>query len=102
MVTLTAIFILLRTLYVSCTPSTSTPTGFEALHLQMWPDNRILMCENSFKNAFLKDVIVDIAHTSPTRSRGLDESMVVGSTESRKFDGMTHLVTGDPDFSACG
>ena len=52
------------------------------LHLPMWPDNPIFMCEDSFKNAFLKDIIVGVAQASPARSRGLGGR--TGSAESRK------------------
>jgi hypothetical protein len=66
----------------------------------MWPDNRILMCENSFENAFLKDMIVGVAHASPAGSRGLHRNMVE-LAESRNLMEY-YLVAGEPDFSPCG
>lgn len=65
-----------RASYVSCTPSTSGPSDFEGLHLSIWLDNCILICNNSLKNAFFKNMIVEIAHTSSARSRGLHRSTV--------------------------
>lgn len=66
--TLTAIFVSLRPFYVSCTSSTSSPGGFL---LPMCLDNGILICENSFENAILEDMIVGVAQASPAGSRGL-------------------------------
>jgi hypothetical protein len=75
-VTLTAIFISLGTFYVSGTSSTSVPECFVGLQMPMWPDNRILVCENPFENAFLKDMIVGVANAPPARCRSLDSSVV--------------------------
>ena len=57
--------------HVSCASSASSSRDFEGLRLPIWQDNRILICNNSFENTFLKDVIVGITRASPAGSCGL-------------------------------
>ena len=102
MVTPTAVFISLRTFYVSRTPSTSGATGFAGLHLLVWPNDRVLVCENTFKDAVFEDMIVGISHASPAGSRGLDGNVVEFAESPRRFDGVMYLIAGEPDFPPCG
>ena len=95
MVTPTAVFIFLRTFYVSRIPSTSGPTGFAGLHLLVWPNDRVLMCENTLKDAVFEDMIVGISHTPPAGSRGLDGNVVEFAKSPRRCDGVMYLIAGD-------
>ena len=61
------------------------------------------MCENSFEDAFLKDMIVGVSQASPAGGRGLHRStMELAESRNYLFGRTTDLVPGERDFSPCG
>ena len=64
--------VVVRSFDVTDSPSTSPTCNLVRLHLTAMADQRVFMINNSFEHAIFKDVVVQIAGASASRSSRLE------------------------------